>query len=116
MFGEGRRYFDVPQNQRNIVDMTERGLAAGFHYLTTISESILGDAVRVFQRPENRVPLEGYGNRSAPRLSLDIKEGVASVKNAFRGSVISLLNLPIIATKAVGDGIADGFDHVAGVR
>lgn len=99
----------------NPVDAVTHTAAAVVHVLTGVGDAVLGDVVRLVQGEENRVPLAEY-NGAAARLKLDGVEAVESVKNVFKGKVTSVLTLPVIAFKAVGDAAADGADALAGVR
>ena len=99
----------------NPLDAVTHTAAAGVHVVTGVGDAILGDIIRLVQGEENRVPLAEYSGNAA-RLKLDGAEAVQSVKNVFKGKLASVLTLPVIAFKAVGDGIADGADALAGVR
>lgn len=99
----------------NPVDGVLKAGAAGVHVITGIGDAVLGDVVRLIQGKDNRVELEEYKG-VAPRLKLDGKEALQSIGNVFRGKFASILALPVIALKTIGDAAADGADAIAGVN
>ncbi|OGJ56490.1 hypothetical protein A3D88_03885 [Candidatus Peribacteria bacterium RIFCSPHIGHO2_02_FULL_52_16] len=115
LWEEGKTYVDLPPEQNNVIDATRRAAAGAVHFVTGVFESIAGDAVRAIQGRENRVDLAPYSG-SMPRTKLDVKESLNAVGNVFRGKLSSILTLPIIAFKAIGDVGADVADELGGVR
>lgn len=112
LMGETAHYTDGVDDP---VDVVMHAGAASVHLLTGIGESIVGDAARLLQGSENRIELEGYRG-DLPRLKLDAREAMASVRNVFHGKFASILTLPIIAVKSLGDAAADGVDLLAGIH
>lgn len=99
----------------NPVDAVLHAGAAAVHLVTGAGDALLGDAVRLVQKEENRVELKEYQG-SLARLKLDGSEAVQSIRGTAKGKITSILTLPIVALKTVGDGFADGADAFAGVR
>jgi hypothetical protein len=111
-FKETQRYVDGVDNP---LDAVTHAAAAGVHVVTGIGDSILGDIIRVIQGKNNRVDLKNYSG-ALPRLKLDASEAIQSVGNVFRGKFLSILALPFIGLRAVGDAAADGVDALAGIK
>lgn len=109
---EGRVYAN---DIKNPVDTVLHAGAGVTHAITGITDAIFGDAIRVLQGPESRIPLNRYEG-ALPRLSLDGSEAWQAMRNVFRGRLLSVLSLPVIVFKAAGDAVADGVDAFAGVK
>lgn len=97
-FGELQNYADIPQDRRNIIDMTRQAAAGVIHFGTSLIESPLQDVARKIEGNTDPIP-EFQGDLPRARES-----ATGVVRNLTR---FKLLSAAVQAIKLPGDLFAD---------